>query len=237
MSRFHREYVLCPHCANEQEVVVWDLIDVRTDPDLKERLLKKLTQSFDCHNCGESVIMAEPFLYRDTERRLLYYYAPQWAEKLEQDPLGLERDDEIRAALRRIAEPLLAEDGQDAQLSRAEWKLRICGTYNNIIEKILADDRDMDDRLIELIKIALQTRYLEEENMRFEEIYFLDAGEAHILFQVLESTRGWQQLEIKRELYDHAAQNLEQRLPANKNWTCVNATWARLFATRPELFD
>ena len=80
LTQFHREIHRCPRCTYEQEVVVWDRVDVTAEPDLKERLLRKQLQTFDCENCGETLSVSDGLLYIDQENSLLIYRHPLFRE-------------------------------------------------------------------------------------------------------------------------------------------------------------
>lgn len=221
MSRFHREWVLCPQCANEDEVVLWDLVSISEDPDLRERLLAKDLQRLTCSNCEEEAILAEPFVYLDEERAQLFYYCPQFKDLLESGVMP----DEAQASLQASLAELLGE----GQLL-STYQCRLFPQYNALIESLLLEEKGFDDRLMAIVKLALKTRYATEERLYFEEFYFLDATEEQLYFQVFEAEKGWNHLEIKRELYEHAQQHLGERLKQEPTqWLCVDEHWARRY--------
>ena len=44
-SLFHKQIILCPRCGSEENATIWDIVNVQSDPDLKDRLLRKALQS------------------------------------------------------------------------------------------------------------------------------------------------------------------------------------------------
>ena len=235
MTRFHKALVQCPFCASDEEVVIWDLIDVGEDPDLRERLLTKGCQVLYCQNCGEESILAEPLTYVDPRRRLVIAWrpeleevpgaaegqdAPDAEEALLNLPPGLDLDQ-----LPRIDALVAAADEQ----GRGPWRLRLVATYNDLLEAIHCFDAGLDDRVLEVVKLALRTRYADEENIRFEAMHFLALGEGVLLFQVLEAEQGWHSLEIHAELYDNAYDMLVDRLPAESQWQRIDEAFALRF--------
>ena len=46
MTRLHRELITCNYCGNEEPMTLFDLIDLEEDPDLKERILQKISSYF-----------------------------------------------------------------------------------------------------------------------------------------------------------------------------------------------
>lgn len=222
MSRFHKELQKCPHCTSEEEVVIWDLIVVEEDPDLKERLLKKQIQVVNCQNCGEEMILALPLLYVDNAKDLVFYYCPQYVDLLQSDSDSEQRrqsdgtnlPEELTAALDAVFPPGLNQ-----------MVMRIIPAYNDLIEKIHMSDHELDDRLMEVVKIALKTRYLAEDDIRIEEIFFLSASEDTLLFQVFESERGWNTLEVYREIYENAEEALKSALADEGRWLQVDENY------------
>ena len=219
MTKFHKDYVLCPHCASEEHVVMWDRVHVQEDPDLKERILKKDLQTFACSNCGETVIMAEPFLYVDSEAGQVFYYCPQYKELLENERERLET-----MVLPNAAE-LLALPEKEAD----HYRLRLCTQYNDLLEKIHLQAAGLDDRLMELVKLAMRTRLMEAEGKNLSEIYFIAAEADSLFFQVLEDESGWNSFETSREAYDNAVQLISGRLGADQNWQLIDLQWALAF--------
>ncbi len=216
MTRFHKDYVLCPHCANEESVVIWERVLVQEDPDLKERILKKDLQAFECSNCGETVIMAEPFLYIDNAAKQVFYYCPEYKDLL----------DDNRALVQTIPLPKASELLGLPEAEASDYRLRLLTTYNDLIEKIHLQDAGLDDRLMELVKLAMRTRLLEAEGKKLSDIYFLLAENEGMLFQVLEEESGWNSFETSREAYDNALKMVARDLPPDTGWLLVDLQWA-----------
>lgn len=216
MTRFHKDYVLCPHCASEESVVIWERVLVQEDPDLKERILKKDLQAFECSNCGETVIMAEPFLYIDNAAKQVFYYCPEYKDLL----------DDNRALVQTIPLPKASELLGLPEAEASDYRLRLLTTYNDLIEKIHLQDAGLDDRLMELVKLAMRTRLLEAEGKKLSDIYFLLAENEGMLFQVLEEESGWNSFETSREAYDNALKMVARDLPPDTGWLLVDLQWA-----------
>lgn len=248
MTRFHKEEVLCPHCANEESVVIWERVHVQEDLDLKERVLKKEVQSFECANCGETTVMAEPFLYVDSEAKLVFYYCPEYRDLLEKN----------RSLVATMPLPAATDLLGVSASEAAAYKLRLVTNYNDLIEKIHLEDAGLEDRLMELVKLAMRTRLLDAEDKKLSEIYFLagagadsadsdvvsdsdlalalgDSGgsEAGLLFQVFEESSGWNTFETGLEAYDNALRLIAPTLGADRGagWQLVDLQWALDFVS------
>ncbi|MDI9468782.1 MAG: CpXC domain-containing protein [Bacillota bacterium] len=235
MTRFHKETVTCPFCASDEEVVIWDVMDVSEDPDLKERLLTKRCQVLECQNCGEESILARPLVYLDPAAGLLLAWRPELAEfeATEPDTPFDGRPESLLNLPAGLDAALLPQLDSLAEMSceARHWRLRLLASYNDLLEKIHAFGAGLDDRILEIVKLALATRYADEEDLFFEAMHLLAAQGGLLLLQVLERERGWQTLEISMELYDNAYDFLIERMPAEGQWQRIDGRFARRFVT------
>ncbi|NJP41389.1 hypothetical protein HCH52_10040 [Oscillospiraceae bacterium HV4-5-C5C] len=244
MTLFHKETLPCPFCTADEEVLIWDRIDLAEDPDLKDRIYRKDIQSHICQNCGETYVLSRPFLYVDQQSKLQIYYCPQYLELLEADgsQTGAKPADGAAAAAIRERDPATnlppaltaaLEAVFPAEQLKA-WRLRLTLTYNQLIEKMHLADHHMDDRIMEVVKLALRSRYLTEENLLLEEMYFLSANDDSLMFEVREAEKGWYSLESQTALYRNAETLLAGRLPAEGRWTLADHHYAAQLIQPPE---
>ena len=66
----------CPKCGNRQEATLWDSINVRLNPELREKLLKHEINIFKCGSCDTVAFIGHPFLYNDMRRNYCVQYFP-----------------------------------------------------------------------------------------------------------------------------------------------------------------
>lgn len=217
MTQFRKEARICPYCLSEEPVTIWLSVDAQKDPDLREKLLRKELQVLDCANCGRHFALAEPLLYRDEAHKLVLYTDPRFEEPEEgwQEQM-----------------PQLAGDYPD-------WQLRLCGTANELIEKIHLFEAGLDDRIMEVVKLALASRLLTEEGRRVKELHFLAAEPERFLWIVeYEPGEGeavepedeeerFETLALSPELYTNAAGLLQDKLPELKGWQHIDEAYAR----------
>ncbi len=240
MTRFHRETVTCPHCLNEEEVVIWDVIDVNEDPDLEEKLLLKELQNYECQNCNHLYILERPLLYLDRSNQAAYYFAPAI-----QDITDAVREDG------RLDPALAAELPLDFGLDLSTYTLRLVSTYNDLIEKVHLLLDGYSDRLMEVVKLAVKTRLAEENIAEVSkqtelddeakaaalssgattEVLYLgnqvdEDQHLQLLLQTYSVANGWQQLELAAQVYDNTAALLLTSLPAEDRWDIVDSRTA-----------
>ncbi|MEJ5328560.1 MAG: CpXC domain-containing protein [Desulfobaccales bacterium] len=76
MTKLSSQMVQCPDCGQQQEVVLWDSINVTLDPELKEKLFQGKINIFDCVACHYTTFINYPLLYHDMNRGFLVQYYP-----------------------------------------------------------------------------------------------------------------------------------------------------------------
>ncbi len=191
-TAFHQVLAQCPVCLNEEELTIWDVIDASTDPDLKEKLLRKTLQSLECRNCGHSTLIAAPLIYRDPHRHILIECRPE-----------LGPDDLMARALD------LRQAGPTLWPLTAEEKpfRRLVFSINDLIEKILACEQDIDDRALEIVKAAVKNHNAQEKPI--EELHLLSVSSTELNF-MMKLEEGWFLYALPREAYENARMILDQ---------------------------
>lgn len=233
MSKFHRETIECRHCLNEEEIVVWDFIDTSLDPDLKEKILYKEIQSFECQNCNHRYNIEKAFLFHDKEHALLFYYQPQ--EEWKQITDYREKDGSISQSIQDLLP-------KDFGFDTSDYNMRIVLDYNSLIEKIHIADNDLSDRLMEVVKLAIHARLPELEGQgkplsseelaakEKTEMHFLAQEENVFVFQCYSEELNWHQIEVDKQVYQHAENLLKNYLPQEGSWDFVDAQSASLLS-------
>ena len=117
----------CPKCERSQSVRVRNTIDATAEPALKEALLARTSMAHVCVGCGAEYQLAYDFLYVDSER--------DFAIVLSQ-----------AAHARGLADRVPTHPGP---------RRRLVGSWAQLVEKILVFDAELDDRVVELVKLAV----------------------------------------------------------------------------------
>lgn len=208
MTLFHREERVCPRCHHEQEVTVWDRIDVAEDPDLKDLLLRNRLHSYDCEMCGETLTLNEAVLYLDPADGLAVYYSP----------------------LLTTAGPSpewLAELNTQVQGLKGLPHKRLTADLKDLLEKIHLWDHNMDDRIFEILKLAFRARYKEENDANILRSYYLSGNDEIMLIQTEVEDQGWYSLQMPTELYLNAEKELGAMLGEDSSdWKLIDEAWA-----------
>ena len=139
--------ITCPACRHQQAFTAWQSINVTYDPALKKKLLDRSLVTFHCDQCGHRAGVNQGLLYHDMERRWMIM-------------LGCANVDELETP-----EPLVQE-------FQAEYALRLVGSLNELIEKVLILDEDLDDRAVEVFKSALLANLDESQRGDHPALFF-----------------------------------------------------------------
>ena len=66
----------CPACGHRQIAEFYQAINVKLNPELKERLFKGELNMFVCEECGKKAVVDLVFLYHDMDKRFCVQYCP-----------------------------------------------------------------------------------------------------------------------------------------------------------------
>jgi hypothetical protein len=147
MSFSNEITITCPACQHPQAFTAWQSINVTLDPELKEKLLDRSLATFHCEKCDHTAGVNQGLLYHDMDRHVMIM-------------LGCQNLDELESPV-----PLV----QDFQ---ADYSLRLVGSMNELIEKVLLLDADLDDRATEMFKVALMANIEESQRGENPELFF-----------------------------------------------------------------
>jgi hypothetical protein len=168
----------CPSCQNQFQAPVEQVLDVRSDPSAKVRLLNGLVNVAACPHCGVRGALNLPFLYHDPDKELALVYMP-----MEAGLTDLERQQAIGKFTSAVMNSLQPEE-RKAYLLQPQVFL----TMENLINKILEADGVTPEMIEEQnVKAELLQRMLEAtsdevlETMTKENDAVIDAD----FFQIL----------------------------------------------------
>jgi hypothetical protein len=126
--------VACPSCGGTHEVVVHQSINVGLDPELKAQLIAGAVNTFECPGSSTTIRLGIDLLYHDPAARLFIYLALDGESR--------------RAEIARDLEEVPASAG-------LSYRLRLVVDYPALLEKIRLFDDQLDDRIIEVLKLHI----------------------------------------------------------------------------------
>ena len=171
MSRFHEEKLKCPSCGKSNKFTMWESVNTKMDPELKEKVFSGDLFKFKCSKCGEETSVNYDFLYHIMEDSMMIHYAP--TEESAKKTLDFFFGDGMNMVTDVLGE------------LETEYKHRIVPSMNELREKALIFEEGLDDRTLEICKCMFFPNLYEQAqaDLEYSLFYVDDEGEWHIEFR------------------------------------------------------
>lgn len=141
----HRVYpIACPRCKASQEVELYESINVKEEPELKQKLMANQLNAVTCPSCQFQFRVDKNLLYSDPDRRLLIYWIPATEQQYEQ---GEEQFSELVQNMTALLPSDVRAPDVHLVFNRTE-----------LVERIFLIEAGLDVRTIEYIKYSIYTR-------------------------------------------------------------------------------
>jgi hypothetical protein len=145
MSIFQTVKTRCPMCDAEVGFELVHSVNADRRPDLRAAILDRSFQRQACPGCGHSFRMAPEFSYLDVGRKQFIAVYP--GDKL---PQWVDYERRAQASFAKAYGP-----GSGAEKLGAQMRARCVFGWGALNEKLLAAEAGIDDRTLELAKIAV----------------------------------------------------------------------------------
>ena len=212
MSLNSKQNVRCPECGQMTEVTVWNSITVGDSADLKQDLLRGKLNMFHCPACQHTALMPSPMLYHDEEKRLMISFSP-CNDALLKNQLY----DNIRKTSK-----------ESGELSNLEgYNLRFVTDYNELLEKILIFDNNMNDKTIEMIKLMILSQDIDKSADRVCRFGKCENGTLEFMIYDMKENQTYTS-QVPVETYNTVHQSLKESgvKPYSFDWEMVDGTYA-----------
>lgn len=155
MSTCISKEIVCAKCSAKQKLQAWPSATVLQNPELRKKVLDETLFNWTCEKCGYQALVVYPFLYHDTQRRLMIALNPDPdAKRLESPPLV---------------------DGLKKRVVRLPAELK---------EKILIFEAGLDDAAMELTKLLLSAPLCKKYGTEKLRMYFCRRDDNGMVFAV-----------------------------------------------------
>lgn len=144
MSEKRSYNIVCPRCHHPMDVELYESINVKQEPDLKQQLLVNQINSVKCTECELQFRVDKPLVYSDPDHQLLIYWFPHREDNFE---VGEER---FGAWLEEIG--AVMPDGVRAP------DVHLVFTRTELVERIFLKEAGLDERVVEYIKYVIYTK-------------------------------------------------------------------------------
>lgn len=212
MSINIKQSVKCPKCAQMSDVTVWSSITVKDSPDLKSDLLSGKINMFKCPSCEHFALMPHPMLYHDAEKKLMISFSPT------NDPVIKEQ----------MFSNVRESSSKSGELDKLEgYNLRFITDYNELLEKVLIFDNELDDKTIEVLKLMILSQEVdksEQRTCRFGKV--CDDGLEFMIHDFIENQVYTST--VPKSSYDTVYKSLIESgmKPYSFDWEMVDSTYA-----------
>jgi hypothetical protein len=165
MSNQSQHHIACPFCGQEQDVELWDVLDVDAQPELREALLSNRINRVACAGCAKNFRIDKPVVYRHLQEEVLVHFDPLVGGRTLADAEGsfLEAHEEL--------DRLLPADVAPPEVHLVvEWA--------ELVERIFLLEEGLDARLVEHVKYMMYSQNPDK----------LPADRKNLLFNAQDST-------------------------------------------------
>lgn len=157
--------ISCPSCGTQQDVRLYDAINVETDPQLKDALMHNQLNRVECRDCDLSFRVDMPMLYNDPKLNILIHWVP---ESNEMD----------RAAILEEFEESLEQMNEQMPSDLEVPNVRLVMSRVELVELIFLLEAGLNHRVVEYVKYSIYTRNPEK----------IDPHQFRMLLNVQDST-------------------------------------------------
>ncbi|MEN7973268.1 MAG: CpXC domain-containing protein [Verrucomicrobiota bacterium] len=141
--------ISCPSCGTQQNVQLYDAINVESDPQLKDALMHNQLNRVGCSDCEASFRVDMPLLYNDPQNKILIHWVPE---------AGDVTREQILEDFDQSMEEMNAMVPDDIDLP----SVRLVLTRVELVELIFMIEAGMNQRVVEYVKYSIYTRNMEK---------------------------------------------------------------------------
>lgn len=165
--------VQCPQCSKESTFSLWQNIDSLEDPMLKRQIIDGVLFDFKCPYCEYSVALHYDLLFNIPDHGVMLHMItdPEQAQKV---PAAIEEHEQMLPP--------------EAQANAKLYIHRVVPDAITLREKTLIFEADLDDRVIEIMKVLYVGQYVEQKGEEPNSIYFSINDKQEKVFELYSET-------------------------------------------------
>lgn len=164
MSQQRPYQIKCPKCGHRLAVELYESVNVKLNPELKDQLMLNQLNAVTCTECSLAFRVDKPLLYSDPDRKLLVYWLPTPDDRID------DGEDQFSEWMRDMGK--LIPEGVDAP------HVHLVFSRTELVERIFLMESGLDERAIEYVKYLIYSKNPAK----------LDPAEKILLFDAQDST-------------------------------------------------
>ena len=141
--------ITCPLCGTHQEIRLVEVLNVQSDPSLKDDLMRNKLNRVTCTDCGNNFRVDLPLLYTDSKLDIMIHWVP-------------ENDSASREQILEEFDEVIEHINSDSSLKGSTPNVRLVTTRVELVELIYLMEAGMNQRIVEYIKYNIFTRNQEK---------------------------------------------------------------------------
>ena len=145
MSKSKTFNIKCPSCGVQQDVELYEAVNVETDPKLKQELLGNQLNRVDCMDCDASFRVDMPLLYSDPQHNVLLHWIPE-TETLTKEKIIEDFDQSLEQINAMLPADITPPN------------VRLVLTRVELVELIFMLEAELNERVVEYVKYSIHTR-------------------------------------------------------------------------------
>ena len=198
--------VTCPKCGNHRQAEIYKSVNAEENKDIKEKILDRSAFMFVCDKCGYTASLAYPCLYHDAQKGIFIQLAPDYSS----------------ADVEMIRQTVGGVDFSDI----GDYKMRLVGTVEELIEKIKIFDSGKDDMVIELCKLFISKSVTEQKpDFMISRVYF-DSHDQDV-FVLFDDKCEKLVIPVNKEFYDESVQVFGDKIEDEiGDFKIIDRSWA-----------
>lgn len=211
MSKSETIQYTCPYCGKQFDIEVYQSVNTRQDPDLRERSMSGDIFRHACPHCHTDFMVQNPMLYEDPDHHFVIWVSPN----------------ELGTDLSQFAEPLIKKG----------YKLRRCSTVKEFVEKIQIFEDGADDIAVELAKYDSFIDFLDSRKGDPKDVTSIDyvyTKDDVMKIDIRMNDKGMSFLIPVSGLKDELEANKELFEIDEHHFPCINSDWMISLFTKAE---
>lgn len=202
----------CPHCENKFKIAVYPMINLQSEHYLYEDLFSLDLFKVHCTNCKKTSLIQYNTLIVDMYKKYIIYLLIENSVNL----------DKVISDLK--VNPEYSKVFQDLKYTR------LVGSLNELLEKLLIFDYDLNDRVMEVLKLGLYSnKRLDSE--KYPKICFNKIDKENLIFTCFNTSDNTIQpidIAVNIKFYNLMIDELGSLPTENLEFEFVDSIWAKL---------
>jgi hypothetical protein len=202
----------CPHCENKFKIAVYPMINLQSESHLYEDLFSLDLFRVECSKCKKTSLVQYNTLIVDMYKKYIIYLLVDAGVNL----------DKLVENLRNNPEYAKVFDGLKYT--------RVVGSLNELLEKLLIFDYDLNDKVIEVLKLGLYSKdRLDKET--YPNVCFNKIDRENLIFTCFNMADNKTQpidISVNIKFYNLMIDKLGSLPPETTDFEFIDSVWAKM---------